>query len=300
MLNRGAVWRVLGVAFVFASLTVSGHSVAQDRELTEASDFRVRVQAALRLGRSGTPQSRTELERGLRDTHPAVRVACAAGLGNVGDTSSIPALEQAMKSESYATVKSAMKDTIDKLRSGKSSAAVAGAGASAPGAAANAPAGGGGDPAVAIDKAKYVVQLGAMRNVSGVRSNDLDAVMLAAAKTRASSIKNAVVLEGANAAAVKKATDRRIPVLLVDGNLTKLTQTTTSSGAVVVTAKVDMSIRRVPRQTLEATVSGNASGSGDGRASEANIADLQNRVVGGAVESALNSMSSEIAMIAKH
>ena len=61
-----------------AALTTSGHSTAGDRDLAEASDFRVRVQAALRLGRVGGSSSRVDLEGGLRDAHPAVRVACAA------------------------------------------------------------------------------------------------------------------------------------------------------------------------------------------------------------------------------
>src|SRR5690606_12439722 len=101
---------------VVGALTITGHSIAGDRELTDSPDFRVRVQAALRLGRTG-PAARPDLEGGLRDPHPAVRVACAAALKNVGDPAAIPALERAMKGESYATVKNAMKETIDKLRS---------------------------------------------------------------------------------------------------------------------------------------------------------------------------------------
>ena len=117
---RSVLWRTASAAMiVVAALTVTGHSVAQDRELTESADFRVRVQAALRLGRAGA-SSRADLENGLRDPHPAVRVACAAGLGNIGDPASIPALERAMKSETYATVKTSMKETIDKLRASAS------------------------------------------------------------------------------------------------------------------------------------------------------------------------------------
>jgi hypothetical protein len=263
---------------IVAALTVTGHSVAQDRELTESPDFRVRVQAALRLGRAGA-SSRPDLETGLRDAHPAVRVACAAGLGTIGDPASIPALERALKSETYGTVKSAMKETIDKLR-----------GASA----VKSP-----DSAMSLAGAKYVVQLGSMRNISGVRADDLDSVMRSAARAKAGTIKGALIVDGSDPNVVKRATEKRIPVLQVDGNLTKLTQAVGTDGSTVVSAKVDMSIRKLPGQTLKGTVSGNASGSGGTRVSDQGVRELQNRVVGGAVESAVGSMGNELASLSR-
>lgn len=279
MQPRSVVWRALRAALVVATLTLSSHSVAQDRELTESPDFRVRVQAALRLGRSGAA-GRQDLETGLRDSHPAVRVACAAGLGTIGDPASIPALERALKTETYATVKTAMQETLTKLQG---SANVKSAG----------------DGAASLAGARYVVQLGSMKNISGVRSNDLDNVMRQAARAKAGTIKGALVLDGADPGMVKKATEKRIPVIQVDGNLTKLTQMTGTDGATVVSAKVDMSIRKLPGQTLTGTVSGNASGSNGTRVSEQGVIDLQNRVVGGAVESAMRSMGNELAALSK-
>jgi len=274
------LWRVVRAALIAATLTVAGHSVAQDRELTESPDFRVRVQAALRLGRGGA-SSRADLETGLRDAHPAVRVACAAGLGNIGDPASIPALERAMKSESYATVKTAMKDTIEKLRG---SAAVKS---------------GSPDTPTSLAGARYVVQLGAMKNLSGVRSADLDGIMRSAARAKAGTIKGAVVVDGSDPNVLKKASEKRIPVLQVDGNLTRLTQATSTDGSTIISAKVDMSIRKLPGQTLKGMVSGNASGSNGSKVSGQGILDLQNRVVGGAVESAMRSMGNELASLSK-
>lgn len=270
-----------GVLLVLAALTTSGHSTAGDRELAESSDFRVRVQAALRLGRVGGPASRADLEAALRDAHPAVRVACAVALGNVGDAAAVPALHQAMKGETFASVKSAMKDSIDKLRSG-------GAGAAA----------GGGDASGGVERAKYVVQLGTIRNVTGQRS-DIDTMMRSTARAKAGSIKGALVLDNPDAAILRRATERKIPVLLVDANLTRLSQTTAKDGGVVISAQVDLSIRRVPQQTLRGMVSGNASASDNARANNGGIAELQNRAVNGAVESAMSSVGSEIAALAK-
>ncbi len=266
------------VALIAAALMVTGHSGAQDRELSESPDFRVRVQAALRLGRGGA-SSRADLENGLRDAHPAVRVACAAGLGTVGDRAAIPALERALRSETYPAVKNALQDTIAKLNEQNPQSQQ--------------------NPTAALSKARYVVQLGSMKNLSGVRSDDLDTVMRRAARAKAGTIKDAVVIDGSDPAVLKTATEKRIPVLQVDGNLTRLTQATGSDGSTVISAKVDMSIRKLPGQTLKGTVSGNASGSGGTRASSQGILDLQNRVVGGAVESAMGSMGAELASLSK-
>lgn len=272
--------RLVGVLLVVAAITASGHSTAGDHELTESSDFRVRVQAALRLGRTGGAAARADLEVGLRDAHPAVRVACAVALGAIGDAGAIPALQHAMKSESYPSAKSSMKDTIDKLR----------AGASAPAAHA--------DPVTGVEKAKYVVQLGAMRNNTGQRA-DLDTVMRSAARAKAGSIKHAVILDNPDAAILRRASERKIPVLLVDGNLTRLSQSTGKDGGMIVSAQVDLSIRRVPQQTLKGMVSGNASATDDARNTNKGITELQNRAVNGAVESAMSSVGSEIAALAK-
>jgi len=274
------------VMLVLSTLTTSGHSTAGDRDLAESSDFRVRVQAALRLGRTGGAQARTDLEACLRDAHPAVRIACAVGLGTIGDASSVPALQQAMKSESFASVKSSMNDNLEKLRHG--------GGAPAAGAA----SAGGADASGGVERAKYVVQIGAMRNATGQRS-DLDTLMRSSARAKAGSIKGALILDNPDAAILRRAGERKIPVLLVDANLSRLSQTTAKDGGVVISAQVDLSIRKVPQQTLRGMVSGNASASDDARASNKGIAELQNRAVGGAVESAMSSVGSEIAALAK-
>ncbi len=283
--TRRVLRRAAGMLVVLAALTTTGQSTAGDRELTESSDFRVRVQAALRLGHTGGASARADLEVGLRDAHPAVRVACAVALGTMGDASAIPALQQAMRTESFPSAKSSMKDTIEKLRA-RNGGGSAGANA--------APV----DPSAGVEKAKYVVQLGAMRNNTGQRA-DLDAVMRTAARAKAGSIKGAVILDNPDAAILRRAGERKIPVLLVDGSLTRLSQSTGRDGGLVVSAQVDLSIRRVPQQTLKGMVSGNASASDDARNTNRGLNELQNRAVNGAVESAMSSVGSEIAALAK-
>lgn len=281
MQQRKTLLRILRASAFLATLAIASHGGAADKDLSESTDFRVRVQAALRLGRGGAT-GRPDLETGLRDSHPAVRVACAVALGNIGDPASLPAIERAQRGESFASVKTAMQEAIDKLKARGAS-----------------PAPGGVSDAAAMDRAKYVVQLGKITNSTNVRANDLDAVMRRAAKSKASSIKGAVVLDGNDESAVRKANEKRIPVLLLDGSLTRLTQSTARDGGVVVSAQFSLAIRKIPQQTLKATVSGNASASDDARAAERGLAELQNRAVNGAVESAINSVGAEIAALVK-
>lgn len=281
MIRSSIVWRAVRAAALVAALTtVTSHTaIASDKELTESSDFRVRVQAALRLARAG---NRADLEDGLKDSHPAVRIASAGGLKDIGDAAAIPALERALRSEGFAAAKQVEQEAIDRLKAG-SSVRAAGSGNTS------------------LAGAKYVVQLGVMHNVSGTRADDLDTIMRSAARAKAGTIKGAVIIDGNDPGMIKKATAQNIPVLQIDGNLTKLSSVTGTDGATVVSAKVDMSIRKMPGQTLKGTVSGNASGSAgsSGRPSDSGMRALQDRVVGGAVESAVNSMGNELAALSK-
>ena len=190
----------------------------------------------------------------------------------MGDVAAVPALQQAMRTESFPSAKSSMSETLDKLRAGGAVKAA--------------------DPRAGVEKAQYVVQLGTMRNNTGQRA-DLDNVMRSTARTKAGSIKNAVILDNPDAAILRRAGERKIPVLLVDANLTRLSQTTGKDGGLIVSAQVDLSIIRVPGQTLKGTVSGKASASDDARNTNKGITELQNRAVNGAIESAMSSVGSE-------
>jgi hypothetical protein len=102
---------------------------------------------------------------------------------------------------------------------------------------------------------------------------------------------------------MRRVAERKLPVLLVDGNLSRLTQSAARDGRVIISAQVDLSIRKVPQQTLKGTVSGNASATasateGSG-ATQRGIGDLQIRAACSAVESAMSGVSSEIASLAK-
>jgi hypothetical protein len=226
-----------------------------DHLRADNSDWRVRVANAAQLGKTGGPGARQQLESGLSDSHYAVRSTCAAALKSLGDRNAIPALEAAEASEPNDKAKHIMHDAIDTLR---------------------------------VGNAKYVVSVGTMKSSS--HGGSFDGVMRSAAKSKASALNGAVVVDGSDPAFFKSATNKKIPVLILDGTLTQLTQTG-QGGGVTVSAKVNVAIS-TPKAGLKAMVAGNGSASGGA------VPDLQERAVGAAVGGAVSSVTSQINVLA--
>jgi HEAT repeats len=248
-------------------------ALAQDpnnalRELADSPDFRVRVSAALYLGRTHPAGAREALERALGDPHPAVRVAVASALGTLGDPAAIGALARHAAGESSASVKAQLQTSMDQLRRGIT---------------ADAPEASDGARKLGPN-VRYVVRLGAMRNPSGVRGDELRRVLQDAARSRARAIKGAAVLD-VDGGLVAQATQRKIPVLTLDGSLMQLTEARVE-GSLQVQARVEFAVRR--EQTLKGTLSGAATTFGNGPGvSDQGRRQLQDDAVDGAVQSAL-------------
>jgi hypothetical protein len=238
-------------------------------------DFRVRVGAALSLARTKPPDARFVLERALDDAHPAVRAAVAAALAQVGDEAAVPALQKHLASESSGAVKSQLKSSIDQLSRRRS--------------------------AGTLESARYVVQLGNMTNATNVRGDQLGTVMRDALKTRASGVKGVLVVDGGDPATVQRANEKHIPVILLDGTLTRLSQGA-SNGSVMVQAQVEFTMRKIPQQILAGTLSGAATTVDTTQAlgNQGRIQDLQNRAVDGAVESAMRRADTGFAQAVSH
>ena len=260
-------------AFVLVSALVPSAPAQEE-------DFRVRVSSALLLGRQKPPGARERLEKALEDVHPAVRTAAASALAQLGDAAAAPALERAAQRESMAGVKAKMQESVTLLRQPAASAA------SAP---------------PSLDGKRYVLQVGAMRNNTAVKNDRLGTIMRTAVKSQATGIRGAVVVEPSDAATLAKASEKKLPVLLLDGTLNRLSQTTSADGTFVLSAQVEFSLRRVPEHTLRGTLSGGAStqGSVKALADESRLTELQTQVVQGAIESALKNADTGLATAAK-
>ena len=232
-------------------------ALAQDgngalHDLTDSGDFRVRVSAALYLGCTHPAGARGALEHALSDAHPAVRVAAASALGSLGEPS--------------ASVDAQLQSSIDQLRRGDPAEPSGGAGGKL-------------GPNV-----RYVVRLGAMRNPSGVRGEDLRRVLQSAARSRARAIHGMAVVD-ADAALLAQAVRRHLPVLTLDGSVMQVNESRVE-GSVQVQARVEFAVRR--EQTLKGTLSGAATTFGTGQTlSDQGRRRLQDDAVDGAVQSAL-------------
>jgi hypothetical protein len=263
-------------------------STAQDvpaarQDVVSASDFRVRVAAALYLGKVRPRGARIALERALNDTHPAVRAAAAAALGSLGDSAAIAALERRSQAESSPSVRAQVQTSLEQLRTAPPVTVTA----------AVVPAA----DRVPIDKARYVVRFGDMRNNTGVAGDNIDVVMRDAARQHR--IPGALVVDESDDATLEAARSKHIPIFLLDGALTRLAQAR-QGGGIGFQAQVEFSVRQVPEHTLKGMLSGAAT-SVDPAANitENRKRELQTLAVGGAVESALRGADQGLALVAK-
>jgi len=272
--RRAAFALIAGIFVSIATVGAAPTSLAQDgtafRDLATGSDFRVRVAAALALGKSKSPGARFALERALGDSHPAVRSAAAAALGALGDAASLPALRAAASRESDVGVKAEMEQTVRRLSS------------SAPQA-----------------KPRFLVAMGKLENKSGISNASLLGALKASARTRMAQVQGVEVLtEGADAVAEGKS--RNLPAFALDGSITELAKKQ-SSDSVGYKARVEFLIRKVPDQTLKATMNGAAQAVADPKAVKGLrvLSKLQLDAVDGAVDGALKTASYTLAAAAK-
>lgn len=115
----------------FATLLVSCTATAAPKvedlakQLRTAKDSRVRVQAALALGVSKSPQAVTPLCGGLTDANAIVRTAAAAGLGRLGIARGSSCLQKRMSVEKNAKVKSQITRSLKQIKDATANVAAA-------------------------------------------------------------------------------------------------------------------------------------------------------------------------------
>ncbi len=239
------------------------------RDLATAPDFRVRVSAALALGRSRDAGARAALEVALGDPNPAVRTAAAAALGTLGDGAALPAVERQRARESSDSTRAQLDVTIALLRK-----------------------------VTTLQGVQVVIQLGTMRNATAVRGADVADVLRGAAVARARAMPVVAVAMPTDTALLQRAAGLHLPVLLLDGSVTKLTQARSGEN-VTCQAEVEFSVRKIPDQTLRSSLTGAATAMGSGATSPQSVSRLQDQAVGGAVESALRNADQGLVLAAR-
>jgi hypothetical protein len=261
-----ALLLALGLGLVSVQESSAQDPVNAAHDLQTSDDFRVRVSAALTLGRSHSPGARVLLEQALGDAHPAVRLAAAAGLGALGDPDALPALRQHVVRETSGGVRSQMNSTI----------------------AALSRAGGATNPDEKWQNTRYVVAIGDMHNRSQVPGAHASEVLRSATQAHAKLIPGALVSDASDPLLFEQAAARHVPVFMLDGALQRLSQGRKNT-EVSYSAQVDYSMRRVPQQQLRGILTGSATSFGSLNAlhDPGTATMLADQAIDGAVESAL-------------
>ena len=97
-----------------------------------------------------------------------------------------------------------------------------------------------------------------------------------------------MVADPADASVLQQASDRHVPILVLDGSIQRLAQRQESL-QITFDAAVEFSVRRIPEQMLRGSLSGSATsiGSVNALGNPSMVAELQNEAIDGAVESAM-------------
>jgi hypothetical protein len=255
-----------------AAVPVAAQDAAGVDSLTSklaSGDFRMQVQAALILGKTGDERALEALSVGLGDKSVAVRAACAAALGTLGDPAALPALRRASADTSPA-VKRRILGTIADLEKRQK------------------------DQLAERRVAKVLVKFDPVRS----RTDSAEAVGAAAHASRLAmdNVPDVAVL---NASEDPKTAAARfkIPVVLVRASLSKLAATKDGSSTTI-EANVEFLVEHFPSRSMVGTLSGNASVSSEVDSAEDRL-KLQEEAVGAAVKSALRGSGQALLAAAR-
>ncbi len=261
---RGVMRSATMLALVLTTAT-SGVAFAQDsgqlkKDVLTASDFRVRVTAALALGKRKDTSAIDALGKALKDDNAAVRAAAAAALGAIGDTSALSVLERAKSSEKDGNVRSSIDKAIGMLKSAK--------------------------------KTRVIVSIAKIEN----KTNEpkVSSLFTSTMKSEIARIPGIEVVTSEKDA-VDQAKQRNLPTIAVDGRLTSLSKSVAGADTAIA-AKVELLIRKIPEQSLKATVKGDAKALMNSKAlkNDADVAALKEDAVKAAVQSALKGAPTAI------
>lgn len=261
----------LGLAFTSGVDSVSAADRSGISELTQklrSDDFRVQVQAALILGKSGDGRALEALRASLGDKSVAVRAASAAALGTLGDPAALPALRRAM-GDKNAAVERRIAATIKALEAAQR------------------------QQLEERRNAKVLIKIqGFEGGPSSVSNEALGAV--AQASRKALSGMQQVALLNASEDPQQASKRHHRPVVVMRASLNRLA-TAKRGSETVISANVEFLVERFPEQSILGKLSGNASAQAEASSARDRSA-LQQEAVAAAVQSALRR--SEAALLA--
>lgn len=260
---RVAYW-TRHLAALLGALFIASAGYGQDgvtelkRQLQEETDWRMRVQAALRLGKMQHPAARPALERALSDGSPSVRASVAAALQVHGDKRALPALRKLLTDESELVRRQAT--TAVRALEGP----------------ANGPS--------------WLVEVGKVRVNERVSARALDTHVKRVARHNLSNVQG-VVMNGPGAEGAAP----EIPKLVFEGTLHELKERRQGS-VFAVSAEVEFVITKMPEHLIKGRISGGATVHGEPWAptKKEEIGRLRKEAVEAATESALRNAERAI------
>jgi len=251
---------VLSILLAAGSATAAPPSVRElGARLKRGDDFRVRLQAALELGKSADPDALEPLIAGLADPNASVRTAAAAALKELGDPDAVPALKQHRLDRSDL-VRKQVRETLATFEQA---------------------AEGGARPA------RLLVKLGAMKNQTTVKGPRIEAELESESRKKLDELPGVRVM-GGSADSGSDPKKKKLPVVMVTGHIQKL-QASRDGTDIVYSASVEYILHTMPDESIAAKVSGSASGSltAEEAKDESRAAELRHQVLGAAIASAL-------------
>lgn len=225
------------------------------RNLQSGNDFRMRVQAALQLGKTGDTRATRPLSKALDDKNASVRAAAAAALKTLGDPDALPALRESRLDRSPA-VRTQIMAAIASIEE-------------------------------QVREVKVLVQLGTMKNRTSKPSQQVADSLKDASRRSLRRLASVGVVAGSDDV-MKVAKHRNLPAVLMTGSVSKL-QAEKDGSSLLYTAQVEYVLHRMPQHAI----AGKVSGSARARASADEISDvrrhakLRDDVLAAAVDSAL-------------
>jgi hypothetical protein len=223
-------------------------------QLKSGNDFRVRVSAALQLGKSLTGEAVAPLVVALDDANASVRAAAAAALKNLGDQDALEPLKEHRSDKSEAVraqVASAIKSLDEERATGP--------------------------------KIKVLVKIGIMKNDSGVKSNKIESELADSSRRKLNALPGVRVLPGDGSGKPGK-----VPMVMVTGNVSEL-KASRQGSSIVYSASVEYVLHTMPEQAIAAKVSGRATATASEQdaGDSSKLAELRRSVLEAAIASAL-------------
>jgi HEAT repeat protein len=218
------------------------------------ADWRVRVQAALQLGKSMDPAAFNPLVNALDDENASVRTAAVAALQNLGDQRAVGPLKE-HRLDRNESVRTQIKSALSELEQQSKQA----------------------------PKPRVLVKVGMMRNSTSVKSKKIESDLAQASRQKLAELPGVKVLvEGDDGAG------RQTPVVLVTGSVEQLLAER-EGGSIVYSAKVEYVLHTMPDQSIAARVSGSARAKASDQEAndQAKSAELRKEVLEAAIASAL-------------